>query len=79
MGPNTDGNCCGNAWTTGLHRCNNCPMTVRPAYQPANTGWICPRCQRVHAPFVVGCGCAGFAMSQNIGAGITGSTSTETK
>lgn len=22
-----------------------------------NTGWICPRCQKVHAPFVQGCDC----------------------
>lgn len=21
------------------------------------TGWICPRCQRVHAPHVAGCDC----------------------
>lgn len=23
----------------------------------SNTGWICPRCQKVHAPFVQNCGC----------------------
>ena len=23
----------------------------------SNTGWICPRCQKVHAPFVPGCDC----------------------
>lgn len=25
---------------------------------PAATGWICPRCQVVHAPFVPRCACA---------------------
>lgn len=24
----------------------------------SNTGWICPRCQKVHAPFVQTCNCA---------------------
>jgi hypothetical protein len=23
----------------------------------SNTGWICPRCQKVHAPFVQSCNC----------------------
>jgi len=25
----------------------------------SNTGWICPRCQKVHAPFVSACSCDG--------------------
>lgn len=26
-----------------------------PSYEP--TGWVCPRCEKVHAPFVTACDC----------------------
>lgn len=30
----------------------NIPMS------PTNYGWICPRCQKVHAPWVASCSCS---------------------
>lgn len=51
----------------------NCPRTGAPCgqscythtycalmpqtWQPLNTGWICPRCQKVNAPSVQQCSC----------------------
>ena len=40
----------------------NAPRTTTDIYQPIhspNTGWVCPKCQRVHAPSVKMCLCAG--------------------
>lgn len=61
-------NCCGNAWTVGAQRCMDCPNWVNPpTYQAPNTGWICPKCSVVHAPWVNQCHCASFPQGPNCG------------
>ena len=39
----------------GLHG-DLCPHKPSDIYAPM--GWMCPRCQRVHAPSVLTCGCS---------------------
>lgn len=35
---------------------NGIPNSV-PTPPPSLIGWICPRCQTVHSPFIPQCGC----------------------
>jgi hypothetical protein len=56
----------------------NCPLYPKVTYvgpvaqTPMPTGWICPRCQVVHAPWVVACACMSyFYPTTPIGPGIT--------
>lgn len=39
-------------------RCNSIPCWCTSGWpQKTQEGWICPRCQTVHAPWVAQCGC----------------------
>ena len=51
--PNT-GQPCQSTGCTPLVRA--CQQIFHPIHAP-NTGWICPRCQAVHAPHIPACHC----------------------
>ena len=54
---------------------DNCPMQIHrtvsipsvfsppPFYRPTTEGWICPRCKKVHAPWVSACECVEYPLS----------------
>jgi hypothetical protein len=51
---------------TGAY-CAQCTSPCSPHqpqgyYTPPNTGWICPRCNVVHAPWVTQCHCHSVGM-----------------
>jgi hypothetical protein len=35
----------------------DCPNHPRHMYELSRVGWLCPRCQKVHAPEVEACDC----------------------
>ena len=43
--------------TCEITGCNGGCVPALPHYAPPNTGWICPRCNVVHAPWVTVCHC----------------------
>lgn len=49
--------CDGSCMVTG--KCHK-QITPSPVYKPVDYGWICPRCDRVNAPYVSKCPCRGF-------------------
>lgn len=47
--------CTGECKRTG--RCPNTQFYGSFSYAPQNLGWTCPKCNKVHAPFIPGCNC----------------------
>lgn len=52
----------GNCYCTGEcrkvgGRCPNQDYFPTPLNSMGNMGWVCPKCNKVHAPYIPGCNC----------------------
>lgn len=60
------GRTCESTGCTPLMR--TCQQLFTPIHAP-NTGWVCPRCQAVHAPHVQSCQCHQYPVGPTCNAG----------